>query len=234
MRRTALRDAASRYTLAAMRIIAGKWRGRQIAAPEGERTRPITDRAKTVLFDMLGHRLDRPGSLPPLAVLDLFAGSGTLGIEALSRGARFALFVERYRPAVVLIRRNLELLGVAESQGRVLADDATHCELPPPPGSPAVYSLVFVDPPYQLLAGPAADPSLRPLLQRLATDPLIADDAFIVVRHKHRPVAGPGLTPLIEIERRDVGSMTFRFMGTGRLSTGRQAVPAPAADGDTG
>ncbi len=211
-----LRYATLGYTLTSMRIIAGKWRGRQIAAPEGDRTRPITDRAKTVLFDILGNRLDRPGRLPPLAVLDLFAGSGSLGIEALSRGARFALFVEQHRPTAALIRRNLELLGIPDDQCRVLTADAARCTFTQPPGSPPAYSLVFLDPPYRLLEGPSADPSLRPLIHKLAPDPLIADNAVIVVRHAEAPLGGPDLAPLVEIERRDVGSMTFRFMGTGR------------------
>jgi 16S rRNA (guanine966-N2)-methyltransferase len=202
-----------------MRIIAGKWRGRQITAPEGDRTRPITDRAKTVLFDLLGHRLDRPGSLPPLAVLDLFSGSGTMGIETLSRGARFALLVEQHRPTSVLIRDNLKLLGISQDEARVLNADATDCRFPPPPGVPAAYSLVFVDPPYRLLAGPSPHPSLRPLIQMLATDPVISDDAFIVVRHAEDPQGGPDLAPLVELERRDVGSMTFRFMTPGRGQT---------------
>jgi 16S rRNA (guanine966-N2)-methyltransferase len=199
-----------------MRIIAGKWRGRQIAAPEGDRPRPITDRAKTVLFDVLGHRLDRPGSLPPLAVLDLFSGSGTMGVEALSRGAGFSLFVEQHRPTAMLIRQNLKLLNVSEDEGRVLNADAAGCRFLAPPGEPPAYSLVFVDPPYRLLTGPSPHPSLRPLFQRLATDPVIADNAVIVVRHAQNPLGGPDLAPLTEIERRDVGSMTFRFMGTGR------------------
>jgi len=203
-------------TLVVMRIIAGQWRGRQIAAPEGDRTRPITDRAKTVLFDILGHRLARPGTLPPLAVLDLFAGSGTLGIESLSRGAGFALFVEQHRSTADLIRENLKCLGISPDQGQVLATDATECRFPTPPGLPGVYSLVLVDPPYRLLPSPSPHPSLRPLIQKLAAEPVIADDAVIVFRHAQNPLGGPDLTPLVEIERRDVGSMTFRFMSTPR------------------
>jgi 16S rRNA (guanine966-N2)-methyltransferase len=217
-----------------MRIIAGKYRGRQIAAPDGDRTRPITDRAKTVLFDILGDRLDRPGSLPPLAVLDLFAGSGSLGIEALSRGARFALFVEQHRPTAALIRRNLDSLGIPEDQGRVLAADAARCAFPPPPGSPPVYSLVFLDPPYRLLEGPSADSSLRPLIHKLAADPLIADDAIIVVRHAEAALGGPNLAPLVEIERRDVGSMTFRFMGPGRVPSLPSRDASPVDDQEAG
>lgn len=225
----ALPWATSGDTLVFMRIIAGQWRGRQIAGPEGNRTRPITDRAKTVLFDVLGHRLARPGTLPPAAVLDLFAGTGTLGIESLSRGARFTLFVEQHRPAVALIRENLDSLGVSQARGRVLRADATECEFPPPPGPPDVYSIVLVDPPYRLLTGPSPHPAMRPLLQRLAVDPVIADDAMIVIRHQRNPTGGPDLSPLVELERRDVGSMTFRFMSTPRCGA---AVRSESVSGD--
>jgi len=194
-----------------MRIIAGKWRRRQITAPAGPNTRPILDRAKTVLFDMLGHRLGEPGRLPPLAVLDLFAGSGALGIEAISRGARFGLFVERHRPTAALIRRNFDVLGIVD-EARVMEGDAGTCAFPPPPGEPARYELVFVDPPYRLLAGATPDPAVAMLLNRLAAEPVIADDALVVVRHGVRADGGVELAPLIEVERRDVGKMTLRFL----------------------
>lgn len=228
-----LREKTRGDTLVSMRIIAGQWRGRQIAGPAGGRTRPITDRAKTVLFDVLGHRLARPGTLPPLAVLDLFAGTGTLGIECLSRGAGFALFVEQHRPTVALIRENLASLGILEGQGQVLCADTTQCQFPRPQGSPGVYSLVLVDPPYRLLIGPSPHPYLRPLLQKLALDPVIADGAMIVVRHPRTPLGGPSLAPLVEIERRDVGSMTFRFMGTPRHAAGVRSE-ALSRDEETG
>ena len=203
-----------------MRIIAGKWRGWRIAAPPGRDTRPILDRAKTVLFDMLGHRLDRPGRLPPLAVLDLFAGSGTLGLEALSRGARYCLFVERHRPVAAGLRHNLDALGIT-SEAHVIQADAATCEFPPPPassGGPVGYGLVFVDPPYRLLRGPTPDRTIRALLNRLSGDPAVARDALIVVRQPHQPADEPDLSPLIELERRDVGTTTFRFVTPGRIA----------------
>ena len=202
-----------------MRIIAGRWRTRHIAAPPGERTRPILDRAKTVLFDVLGHRLEQPGRLPPLAVLDLFAGSGALGLEALSRGARYTLFVEQHRPTAALLRGNLDTLGIIEEADLIQAD-ASACEFrqpPTPAGLDPVYELVFVDPPYRLLTGRKPERRLRTLLERLATDTAVAADAPIVIRHARQPGGEPDLSPLIELERRDVGTMTFRFMSPGRV-----------------
>lgn len=207
-----------------MRVVAGKWRGRHFAAPDTQDTRPILDRAKVVLFDMLGHRLAVPGALPPMAVLDLFAGSGALGIEALSRGARFCLFVEQSRPIAAIIRKNLDALQVIR-EAEVLQADVTRLTIKPPPpadadgfeasgasDAPRQYGLVFVDPPYRMLAGPAPAPRLRELFRQLARDPLIAADALIVVRHESQGATSPDLSPLFEQERRDVGNMTFRFM----------------------
>ncbi len=215
-----------------MRIIAGKWRGRRIVLPRGAGTRPILDRAKTVLFDMLGHRLDQPGGLPPLAVLDLFAGSGMLGLEALSRGARYCLFVERHPPTAALLRRNLDMLGIT-NEADVLEADTASAEFPPPPasaGSPAAYRLVFVDPPYRMLAGSAPDRSIRVLLERISADRVIAPDALTIVRHSHQADGGPDLSPLLGLERRDVGAMTFRFMTSGRAAP-TVSSEAPPCDG---
>ncbi len=222
-----------------MRIIAGKHRGRNIAAPDTMDTRPILDRAKVVLFDMLGTRLALPGMLPPVAVLDLFAGSGALGLEALSRGARYCLFVEQSRPIVAIIRQNLDSLHIVE-EADVTQADVTRFTLKPPPPAPAdaeappeqteqsektiptespaqpeappSYDLVFVDPPYRMLTGPRPAASLHELLARLAYDPAIGTDALIVVRHAIQGTTEPDLSPLVEHERREVGTMVLRFM----------------------
>lgn len=210
---TVLTASGPTAILMVMRIIAGKWRGRRFDAPDGDSTRPILDRVKTVLFDILGNRLAEPGRLPPLAVLDLFAGSGSLGLEALSRGAWYCLMVERHPQAARLLRRTLNDLG-SIGDARVVEGDATFCPLPPPkalPGEPAVYRLVFVDPPYRLMNGAEPDPGMQQLMRRLATSEVIADDALIIIRH---PLlrAPPDLSPLVEEDRRDVGKMTLRFV----------------------
>ena len=93
-----------------MRIIAGKWRGRTIEAPPGQATRPTADRVRETLFSMLTSRV---GSFEDLRVADLFAGSGALGFEALSRGATSATFVENDAKAAAIIRRNAEKLGAS-------------------------------------------------------------------------------------------------------------------------
>src|SRR3954463_12948610 len=106
-----------------MRIIAGRWRGRPLLAPTGQATRPTADRAREALFSMLASRL---GSFEGLRVADLFAGSGALGLEALSRGAAHCTFVETDRAALDAIRRNIAALGAS---GEVLAGGAEHARV---------------------------------------------------------------------------------------------------------
>jgi 16S rRNA (guanine966-N2)-methyltransferase len=119
-----------------MRIIAGAWRGRKLIAPPGLATRPTSERAREALFSMLASRI---GSFEGLRVADLFAGSGALGLEALSRGAAHCVFVEKDRAAADSIRANMAALGAA---GEVLAGGAEHARVPGP------LDLAFLDPPY--------------------------------------------------------------------------------------
>ncbi|WP_424814461.1 16S rRNA (guanine(966)-N(2))-methyltransferase RsmD [Roseococcus sp. YIM B11640] len=125
-----------------MRIISGKWKGKRLAAPTGEATRPTSDRARQALFDMLWHAPWAGRDLVDGAhVLDAFAGTGALGLEALSRGAARAAFIERDRAALAALRANIANCPGAEAQ--VIAGDAMH---PPRPLHPS--TLAFLDPPY--------------------------------------------------------------------------------------
>ena len=121
-----------------MRIIAGEWRGRTIVAPPGEATRPTADRTRETLFSMLVSRL---GSLEGLRVADLFAGSGALGLEALSRGAGHVTFVENDMAAVKAIQGNVAKLGAGAR-----ADVRLASALKLPPAEP--FDLILADPPY--------------------------------------------------------------------------------------
>ena len=122
-----------------MRIIAGEWRGRPLAAPEGRATRPTSDRAREGLFSMLQSRL---GSFEGLRVADLFAGSGALGLEALSRGAAHCLFVDNDRNAVAAIQRNLAAFG-SEQRAETRTQSVEYAVPPPAP-----CDIVLLDPPY--------------------------------------------------------------------------------------
>ena len=125
-----------------MRIIAGQWRGRPLVAPKGDTTRPTADRTREALFSMLTSRL---GSFEELAVADLFAGSGALGLEALSRGAASCLFVEQDKPALDALRTNIAKLGAK-------ADVRAQSVMALGPAR-APLDLILMDPPYGTGAG---------------------------------------------------------------------------------
>src|SRR5690349_8850661 len=125
------------------RIIAGAWGGRRLATPKGAGTRPTSDRVREGLFSSLESEL---GGFDGLRVLDLYAGSGALGLEALSRGAEHADFVEKDRSAAATISKNLRELGVPRSRARVHVGPVARflSEAPEP------FDLVFLDPPYDV------------------------------------------------------------------------------------
>ena len=137
-----------------LRIIAGQWRGRKLQTPLGETTRPTADRTRETLFSMLVSRL---GSFEGLAVADLFAGSGALGLEALSRGAASCVFVEQDQMAIRALRANVASLD-ADGQCEVRA--ASALALGP---ARASLDLVLLDPPYRSGAGEVALDKLRRL-----------------------------------------------------------------------
>lgn len=128
-----------------MRIIAGAWRGRPLVAPKGDATRPTADRVREALFSMLASRL---GSFEDLTVADLFAGSGALGLEALSRGAASCIFVEQDKPALDALRTNIAKLSAkadVRAQSVMALGHAT-----------APLDIILMDPPYDSNAGAVA------------------------------------------------------------------------------
>ena len=128
-----------------MRIVAGEWRGRKLVAPLGNLTRPTADRTRETLFSMLASRL---GSFEGLRVADLYAGSGALGLEALSRGAGYVTFVESDRAAAEAIKANVATLGAGE---RCALRAMSAANLP----SSEPFDLIFADPPYEPGSGSA-------------------------------------------------------------------------------
>jgi 16S rRNA (guanine966-N2)-methyltransferase len=149
-----------------MRIIAGTWRGRRIVAPSGRATRPMLDRVREAVFSTL-----MPW-LPDAIVLDLFAGSGSLGLEALSRGARRVRFVERGAPALTALRKNVGELR-ARDRTEITVGDAL---------APARWlgdvDVAFVDPPYALLE--ERRPAVLRAVERLVADHLAADGVAVL------------------------------------------------------
>jgi 16S rRNA (guanine966-N2)-methyltransferase len=176
-----------------MRIIAGAWRGRVIEAPPGPQTRPTADRARETLFSMLTSRL---GSFEGLRVADLFAGSGALGFEALSRGAAHATFVENDPSAIAALRRNATKLGAVD---RVQISARSALALPP--SEP--FDLVFADPPYAAGSGSSAATAVM-------TAGWLAPGGWLAVETARRePVTCEGLDMAAE---REVGAARLMLL----------------------
>jgi len=153
-----------------MRIVGGDFRGRTLVTPEGRNTRPTSDRAREAIFNVLNHAEWAP-NLEGARVMDVFAGSGALGFEALSRGGAFCLFVETDDAARGAIRDNVETFGLFGNT-RVHRRDAT--QLGQRPGGPAeAFNLVFLDPPYHKGLGERA-------LECLISGNWLAENATVV------------------------------------------------------
>jgi 16S rRNA (guanine966-N2)-methyltransferase len=164
-----------------LRVIAGEARGRKLVAPEGGAVRPTKDMVREAQFSAL----DARGAIVDAKVLDLYAGSGALGIEALSRGGARATFVERDRNALAAIRANLQTLRYQARSNVVSLDAGRFVEGPPPPDAP--FDLVLTDPPYD-----TDDEDVTALLAALMAPGWLADDAIISVE---RPVRHPVVAP---------------------------------------
>jgi 16S rRNA (guanine966-N2)-methyltransferase len=178
-----------------MRIIAGEFRGRRLVAPKGMATRPTTDRAREAWFSIIG----RPGPLG----LDLYAGTGALGFEALSRGAERVVFVEKARPAAEAIRKNAETLG-AQSRVTLLASDLQQCAGALRRTGP--FDLIVADPPWTDL-----DRAID-ALTGLITSELVAPEGLVVLGHpKNRPIDLPAKSGLEAWKRRAWGDSGATF-----------------------
>ena len=181
-----------------MRVVGGRFKGLSLATPKSHAIRPTSDRLREAVFNILAHAYDDP--VQGARVLDLCAGTGAMGIEALSRGARSVVFIDVSAEARALIRRNLEAAGIM-ALARISKRDATHLG---PAGAQGNFTLVFLDPPYgQGLAEKA--------LASLARGGWLADGALIVVEER----AGLELkmpAGYIERERRAYGETEIRIL----------------------
>ncbi len=191
-----------------MRIIAGTHRGRRIAAPEGRGTRPMLDRVREALFSTLAPRV------PEARVLDLFAGSGSLGLEALSRGASAVRFVERDAKAARLILENVKLLG-EEQRAWVQRGDA----LDPASFGEELFDVVFLDPPYALLLRRAFRAALFDTIRTFFAEG--AAPGAVLVFHAPRGQLYPGEFAGLEAQARDYGSGTLWYVRASEPSAPR-------------
>ncbi|RMH40622.1 MAG: 16S rRNA (guanine(966)-N(2))-methyltransferase RsmD [Deltaproteobacteria bacterium] len=181
-----------------MRIIGGWARSRRLVAPAGTTTRPTSDRVREALFNILGP--------PPVgaAVLDLFAGAGGLGLEALSRGAATAVFVDTSRSAVKCLRANVDALGVASAVSVVCADAIAAIRRLDAQGRR--FHWVFADPPY------ATDLADRALVA-LGDSALVAEGGIAVVEHAARRPTVDAAGALVRTDRREYGDTALSFYG---------------------
>ncbi|HEY8005347.1 MAG TPA: 16S rRNA (guanine(966)-N(2))-methyltransferase RsmD [Methylocella sp.] len=151
-----------------MRIVGGRLKGRVLQGPGSTAIRPTSDRLRETLFNILAHSYDNP--VGGASTLDMFAGTGALGIEALSRGARFGLFVDASSAACAIVRANAEALGLAEN-ARIFRRDARKLGAAPEHGT---FDLVFLDPPYSKGFVP-------PALKALRDGGWLSQDALLVI-----------------------------------------------------
>ncbi|WP_298433084.1 16S rRNA (guanine(966)-N(2))-methyltransferase RsmD [Geobacter sp.] len=186
-----------------MRVISGTARGRRLSAPPGERLRPTADRVKEALFSILGSLL---GNFDGIRTLDIFAGTGSLGIEALSRGGCETVFVDNHRESAATVRKNLEALGFA-GRGTVLVKDATAAiGTLEKAGRP--FRLVLLDPPYRL-------GMTERVLERLACSPLVTDETIITAETADDEEIGTEFGPLRMFDRRVYGDTALSFFRKG-------------------
>jgi 16S rRNA (guanine(966)-N(2))-methyltransferase RsmD len=186
-----------------MRVIAGSARGKKLECPAGEAVRPTPDLAREAVFSVLHDRL------PDAAVLDMFAGSGTFGIEALSRGAASCLFLELSPKHIACLKRNLEGARLAD-RAEVLRQDVLRAN-PRLKRIGKVFDLVFLGPPFPLLKEPAARGRILEVMSRLASDGLLSRGATLVLQHDAPDPIPSRIGLLNETDRRRYGRNVFTF-----------------------
>jgi 16S rRNA (guanine(966)-N(2))-methyltransferase RsmD len=179
-----------------MRIIAGSSKGRRLLTPTWKGLRPTSDRLRETLFNILADRI--PGAF----VLDGYAGTGAVGIEALSRGASGVVFVERDTRAAALIAENLRHCGISEGYAIIRADIDRLSQ----PGGPRPFDLMLLDPPY-------AEPDLESCVMRAAR--WLAADGVLVLEHARRRMSPPGAGDLMRTRVVHAGDSALSFYGQG-------------------
>ncbi len=186
-----------------MRIISGQHKGRRLLPPKGPATRPITSRVKVALFNILGETVD------DAIVADLFSGTGSIGLEAISRGAKYCFLAERDRHALDRLKRNIDAMGLADRCRIWSGDIMRHLrrwleEVNEP------IDLAFVDPPYALTERWRWDKAVEKLFAPLAAK--LSDDGLVIFRCQRNIILPDTLKPLSVRDRRDYGQMSLIFL----------------------
>ena len=183
-----------------MRVLAGALKGRRLVTPRGSTTRPTADQVRIALMDTLMPRL------PEARLLDLFAGAGGVGFEALSRGAAHVTFVERDARAVSALRTNVETLGVTAQTRIERAEVAAALARLAREG--ARFDVAFLDPPYD-------EDLITPTVEQLGGDDLLAPDALVVAQHLTKRPPAPVVRRLTAYRTRRFGETTLTFFRAG-------------------
>ncbi len=203
-----------------MRVIAGERRGFKLKGPAGPGTRPMADKIMGALFSMLASL-----GVVPDRVLDLYAGTGSLGIEALSRGAEWADFVEQNGPAAAVVRANLAHTKFQDAsrvhQQAVLA----FVQRAERGGGAEPYDLVLLDPPY-------ADPAIVPTLARVGSSPLVQSSTIVAIGHSPRVTLPERAGRLERLRQRCHGDSCFSVYEVVAADGGSAAVPVPEISGE--
>lgn len=192
-----------------MRIISGQCRGMKLSVPKGKVTRPIPDHVRQALFSSLGSEYGTPGEFPDLLVVDMFAGTGSFGLECLSRGAKLCCFVERNHHVLSILRQNIEKLGL---QGRawIVSGNAFDCDLPPAPEAKG-WDMVYMDPPYAAVEVNFDPSSVPNLLMRLSDSNLLSAEALVILRHPASIDYERRVGHLTPYRTKTYGTMTFTW-----------------------
>ena len=182
-----------------MRVQAGKAKGTRLLWPRTSAVRPMTDRVRMSLFSILGDRL------PRARFLDLFAGSGCLGIEALSRGAAAAVFVEKRRAVAEIIQKNLDRTHL-DALARVLTTDALRIAR----ALPEQFDIICLDPPYAMSRTLSSDRPVTQLIRQLG-DRMLAPDGILMLGHSSHGSSPEGIGSLVRTDHRTYGSRALSF-----------------------
>ena len=198
-----------------MRIISGASRGRKLATPKSQSIRPTSDRVKESIFNILGEEVE--GKL----VLDLFAGTGNLGIEALSRGAKKAIFVERGRQALRLIQRNIAQIGL-EGRVEIIPRDANRA-IGVLKGKGEVFDLILMDPPYE-------KGLIKRTLTKLNSHPIYHTNSILVIEHDRREPILDILDGWNLVRERRLGDTVISFLTPAMEPHGQSPCSSAKAD----
>lgn len=187
-----------------MRILGGTSKGRKLLTPKGAETRPALARVRNSLFNILGDRLiDK-------YVLDLFAGTGSLGLEALSRGAKSCLFVDNNQKCLEAINQNIEIMGFKSCASTVLFNGFQ--VVPYLMNQSLCFDMVFVSPPYRFFADSRLKHKLLTCLEEFVRYSLLAPAGLIIMEHRRRQIQATDFNLLAEIDHRSYGQTELAFL----------------------